>query len=145
MASSKHVLSLKGFEDMLADIERTGKNVDRAAEKALHAGAAEYEKALRAECAAANVPDSITREIETRVEMKNNRYRVSVGWELGEYNPAELSQGYKALFLNYGTPHRKAHGKIKARGFIGAAKKKSKKKIKAAQAAALEEILRGLE
>lgn len=141
---SKHVLSLKGFEDMLADIEHAGKDVDRATRKALLAGAAEYEKNLRAECAAAEMPASITDAIETRTEIQSNRYRVSVGWKMGNYDPSNLSQGYKALFLNYGTPRRKEHGKIKARGFIGAAKKKSKKKIKAAQAAALEEIMRGL-
>ena len=71
-------------------------------------------------------------------------HKVQVGWEMGEYNPQNLSEGFKALFLNFGTPHRSKHGKVKARGFITRAKKKSKKNIKAAQENALNEILRGL-
>lgn len=137
-------VSLDGFEELLRQIEKAEGSIDRAARKAVNAGADAAEQELRAEAAASGVPASVTRDITKRVEQTGNSYNVKVGWELGQYNPSNLSQGYKALFLNYGTPHRTKHGKIKAKGFIKRAKNKSRKKVKAAQQAALEEILGGL-
>ena len=144
MARSKSVLKLEGFDYLLDEIQRAGDNINSAVDKAVKAGAAELEAELRAQCAATDVPDSITREIRTKHTRSGNLYKCSVGWEMGDYNPDNLSAGYKALFLNYGTPHRTKHGKIKARGFITKAKRKARRKVKLAQAAALDEIVRGL-
>lgn len=142
--SSNKVLKLQGFDYLLDEIQRAGGNINNAVDKAVKAGAAELEAELRAQCAAADVPDSITNEIRTKHTRSGNLYKCQVGWEMGEYTPDNLTAGYKALFLNYGTPHRTKHGKIKARGFITAAKKKARRKVKLAQAQALDEIIRGL-
>lgn len=142
--SSNKVLKLQGFDYLLDDIQRAGGNINDAVDKAVKAGAAELEAQLRAECAAADIPDSITSEIRTKHMRSGNLYKCQVGWEMGDYNPDNLSTGYKALFLNYGTPHRTKHGKIKARGFITKAKRKARRKVKLAQAQALDEIIRGL-
>ena len=71
-------------------------------------------------------------------------YTAKVGWEIGTYDPTNLSQGYKALFLNYGTPKRK-RSQIKARYFIATAKKKAKNPIKDIQNQVLDDILKELE
>lgn len=140
----KSVLRLEGFDELLDQINKAGGSIDAATEKACKAGAAELETRLNAECAADGVPDSVTKDIRVKYAGSGNVHKVQVGWEMGEYNPQNLSEGFKALFLNFGTPHRSKHGKVKARGFITRAKKKSKKNIKAAQENALNEILRGL-
>lgn len=142
--SSSSILKLQGFDNLLADIARAGGKVDKAVDAACKAGAAELESRLLAECAADGVPDSVTREIRTIYRSAGNVHKVQCGWEMGEYNPDNLSAGYKALFLNYGTPHRSKHGKVKARGFITRAKRGARLKVKRAQAAALDQILRGL-
>lgn len=144
MAKSSSILKLQGFDDMLADIAKAGGKIDRAVETACKAGAAELESRLLAECAADGVPDSVTREIRTNYQSAGNMHKVQCGWEMGEYNPDNLSAGYKALFLNYGTPHRRKHGKVKARGFITRAKRGARAKVKRAQADALDQILRGI-
>lgn len=145
MASSNKILHLRGFDYMLEDIARANGNIDSAVEKACRAGAAELETRLKAECNAANVPASVSVGIRVKfIRANSNLYKVQCGWEMGEYNPQNLNAGYKALFLNYGTPHRKKHGKIKARGFIARAKKGAGRKVKKAQADALNEILKGL-
>lgn len=137
-------VSLDGFEEYIKRLEQANKNVDAAIRKAVDAGADAADRELHAQCDASGVPSSVSREIKKTVESAGNRYRVKVGWEIENYDPKNPSQGYKALFLNYGTPHRKKHGKVKARGFIAKAKKNSKKKIKEAQQAALDEIIGGL-
>lgn len=144
MARSKNILRLDGFDGLIKEIEKAGGKIDNAVEKASKAGAAELESSLKAECAADGVPASVSGEIRVEYERSGNAHKTRAGWEMGAYNPDNLSAGFKALFLNYGTPNRTKHGKVKARGFITRAKKKSKKKIKAAQQGALDEILKGL-
>jgi hypothetical protein len=64
-----------------------------------------------------------------------------VGYKKGAYNPNDISDGYKVVFSNYGTPKRSKHGKIEAKGFIDRAQKNARKRIKKAQKEALEKIL----
>ena len=67
-----------------------------------------------------------------------------VGYKKGLYDPHNLSDGYKVVFLNYGTPRRTRHGKVKARGFISKAKSRAKPKMRKEQEKTLNDILRGL-
>ena len=145
MARSRLSITLEGFDEMIEQIRKAEGNVDSAIQTAVNAGASAAESALRSQCAASGVPDSVTGAITRTVERTGNRYTVGVGWELGAYNPQNISQGYKAVFLNYGTPHRTKHGQTKARGFIAKAKKASLKPVKAAQQSALEKIMKELE
>lgn len=137
------------FKPLLEKIQEAGGSIDDAAKSAVDKGAAIVEDALRNECAASGVPTSVTSEIQTTTEGNGNRYSCKVGWKMGNYDPQKPSAGYKAVFLNYGTPRRSTksganRGKIDARGFIGRAKKKAKPKVKKAQEEALQEILKGL-
>lgn len=153
------------FEPLLERIKEAGGDMEEATWTAARKGAKAMFDELKAECAASGVPSSVSDAITFQAERDDagNRFACSVGWRMPPYNPRELTAGYKAVFLNYGTPHRYAktgvhvnvggrwitlgddRGSITGRGFIGRAKKKARPKIKKAQEEALQEILRGLE
>lgn len=140
-------LNLKGFEKTLHQLQEAGKDAEKAAAQAIRESAEVFEQELKSECAASKVPASISSEIRTKVTQDGQgRYVAEVGWELGPYRPNDPSEGYKAVFLNYGTPKRQAkagrnRGRIEARGFIGRAKKKARTKVKRIQKRVLEEAL----
>lgn len=140
--SSKAVLQLKGFDDLLEKIQKAGGSVDAAADSCLRQSAQIMELELKAQMQAAGVDgDLINRMPPPKITVKNNRYSAAVGYEKGEFDPRDPSDGHKVVFLNYGTPRRTMHGKVAARGFIQAAKKKARPRIKKAQQETLEKIL----
>ena len=79
-----------------------------------------------------------------QISVDGNRHGAAVGYKKGDFDPRNPSDGYKVVFLNYGTPHRTMHGKVAARGFIEKAKKKARPRIKQQQQATFDEILGGL-
>lgn len=156
-------LNLKGFSKMLEEIQQAGGNVESATEQALRNCAKVVEDELQKSCNQNNVPESISSAIRTETEWSGNRCFATVGWELGSYNPQNISTGYKAVFLNYGTPTRtvskdgihlmlggewvtegKNRGAIAPRNFIQTAKEASTKQVKQIQRDTLDEILKGL-
>lgn len=138
-------LNLKGFDKLLEQIQEAGGNVDKATERAIDKSVDVVSQELHNACNSAGVPSSVSSEIKSeRAKWTGNRCSARVGWRLGTYNPKNLSQGFKAIFLNYGTPRRKEHGKITARNFIATAKKASKPKLRKIQKETLDEILKGL-
>lgn len=140
--SSKAILQLKGFDDLLEKIQKAGGSVDAAADSCLRQSAQIMESELKAQMQAAGVDGGlINRMPPPKITVKNNRYRAAVGYEKGEFDPRDPSDGHKVVFLNYGTPRRTMHGKVAARGFIQAAKKKARPRIKKAQQETLEKIL----
>lgn len=150
MAQSRLKLNLKGFEDLIDDLTRKGKDVEKAAGKAITESARIVEAELKTECQAAGVPDSITSEIRTKVSGKDGTFTAEVGWELNNYNPKNPSAGYKAIFLNYGTVRRRTRrgynrGQIPKKSadqqFIYAAKKKAARKVRKVQEEVLKEAL----
>ena len=142
MAGSKAILQLKGFDDLLEKIQKAGGAADRAADSCLRQSAQIMQSELKAQMQAADVKSSlIARMPPPKITVEGNRYSAAVGYEKGDYDPTNPSDGYKVVFLNYGTPRRTKHGKVAARGFIQAAKKKARPRIKKAQRATLEKIL----
>lgn len=161
--SGKAGISVKvNFDSLLEKIAEAQGDAEAATWEAARAGARALYNELQAECAASGVPASVSGAITMQAERDSsgNRFACKVGWRVPEYNPANLSPAYKAIFINYGTPHRytKAEtarvningefrtigsdrGRIDGRGFIGRAKKKARPKIKAAQKEALVNIL----
>lgn len=156
-------LDLKGFSKMLEELQRAGGNVNQAAQRAIDESAKIVERELKSACDSAGVPASVSNEIRTKTEGSGNRYSAEIGWKLGAYNPRNLSAGYKAIFMNYGTGHRSVsqeklraqlggqfltlgqnRGKMTALQFIAAGKKASKPKVKKAQQQVLDEVLKGL-
>lgn len=138
-------MQLDGFDDLLKQIEKAGGKVQPAAETAMKKSADIMDAELRAQMSQANVPANLIDEMPAP-SIKNDYGLITarVGYKKGAYDPNNLSTGYKVLFLNYGTPHRKEHGQIEARGFIQRAKRRAKQKIKKVQESTLKDILKGL-
>lgn len=141
-------LNLDGFDEMLKKIEKAGGNVDKASRRAMERAADIMQDELKAQMQAADEKNSmsnlIARMPSPTIENDYGRITARVGYKKGAYNPDNLSDGYKAVFINYGTPRRTKHGKVKARGFIQKAKRRAKPKIRKEQEKILDEILRGL-
>lgn len=138
-------LQLDGFDELLKKIEKAGGTIDGAAETCLKKSANIMEAELKAQMSKADVDAAlINRMPAPTIEKDGNRITARVGYKKGAYNPNDISDGYKVVFLNFGTPKRKKHGKVKARGFIAKAKKKARPQIKRQQETTLNEILRGL-
>ena len=142
MSAGKIRLQLKGFESLLEEIKKAEGNINQVVNDCMQKEISITKQCLVEECVKSNVPDSITREIkEDPIKWENDRASSAVGWKLGSYDPKNLSVGYKAVFLNYGTPHRSKHGKVKAIGFIQKAKKKAAKIAKKEHEESLNRIL----
>lgn len=137
-------LQLGGFDDLLKKIEQAGGSIDSAAETCLKNSASIMEDELKAQMNKADVDSGlINRMPAPTIEKDGNRITARVGYKKGAYNPQNPSDGYEAVFINYGTPKRKK-SQIKARGFIAKAKKKARPQIKKQQEKTLNDILRGL-
>ena len=140
--SSKAILQLKGFDDLLEQIQKAGGSIDRAADSCLRQSAQIMQSELKAQMQAAGVDSSLINSMPPpQITIKDNRYSAAVGYKKGDFDPRNPSDGYKVVFLNYGTSHRTMHGKVAARGFIEKAKKKARPQIKKAQQETLEKIL----
>lgn len=139
-------LNITGFENLLEQIQQADGNINSATEQALNESAAVVAEELRSAATSAGVPASVVNAIkQDAAKWNGNKCSVSVGWKLGTFDPRNPSQGYKALFANYGTPHRQEHGKVKGQFFITDAKKRASKRVKKIQKQTLENILKGLE
>lgn len=140
--ASKSVLQLKGFDDLLEQIQKAGGSIDRAADSCLRQSAQIMQAELKAQMQAAGVDSNLINAMPSpQITVDGNQYSAAVGYKKGSFDPRNPSDGYKVVFLNYGTPRRTKHGKVAARGFILKAKKKASKPIKKAQREALEKIL----
>lgn len=140
--ASKTILQLKGFDSLLDQIQNAGGSVDRAADSCLRQSAQIMQQELKTQMQAAGVDgDLISAMPQPEITVNGNRYEAAVGYKKGPYDPRNPSDGYKVVFLNYGTPRRMKHGKVAARGFIQAAKKNASPRIKKAQREALQKIL----
>lgn len=138
-------LKLDGFDELLSKIQNAGGSIDSAATTCLKNSAAIMEAELKTQMSNAGVDSGLINSMPApQIEQEGNRITARVGYKKGAYNPRDPSDGYKVVFLNYGTPNRSKHGKVKARGFIAKAKKNAKKQIKKQQEETLNEILRGL-
>lgn len=143
--ASKAILQLKGFDDLLEKIQKAGGSVDRAADSCVRQSAQILQAELKAQMQAAGVDgDLIASMPPPQITVDGNRYSAAVGYPKGSYNPRDPSDGYKVVFLNYGTPRRTMHGKVAARHFIQAAKKSARPKIKKAQQQTFEKIIERL-
>lgn len=145
MASSKTMLKLEGFEELYKQIEAAGGKIDQAAERCMRESAQIMQTELKTQMQEKGVKGSlINRMPEPTITKTANTIYAEVGYEKGDFDPKNPSDGYKVVFINYGTPRRTKHGKVKARGFIQKAKEDASKKIKKAQQNTLNTILEEL-
>ena len=143
-------LKLEGFDDLLKEIEKAEGSIEAATESAMRLSAHIMQTELKNQMAKSNVDKSlIARMPPFEIEKDFGRIMARVGYKKGGYDPDNLSDGYKVVFLNYGTPYRTEHGKILDKsdggriklGFIRRAKTAAKRKIKKQQEEALNKIL----
>ena len=138
-------LKLSGFEDLLTKIEKAGGSINAATQKCMKNSAAIMEDELKSKMQSADVDSRLINAMPaSEIQSSGNRVTARVGYTKGVFDPKNPSDGYLAVFLNYGTPKRTKHGKVKPRGFIQKAKRSAKKKIRAEQEKTLNEILKGL-
>lgn len=142
--SSGIKLKIEGFEDLLKDIEAAGGSIEKSVRSAAWASAEIMAKELKSEMQKSNVSPRLISAMNYGTIESVNRFTAFAGYEKGAYDPKNPSDGYLVVFLNYGTPHRSKHGKVKPRGFIQRAKKTASKKIKKEQQAVFEKILERL-
>lgn len=135
-------LQLSGFDELFEVIKMARGDVDKAAEQCLKESAQIMHNELTAQMQKSGVDsDLIARMPPPEIEKDGNAMIARVGYKKGAYNPDNLSDGYKVVFLNYGTPKRSKHGKIEAIGFIDKAQRKAKKQIKKKQEETLNKII----
>lgn len=145
MARAGISLNLNGFDDLFEKIKKAGGTVDKAAKTCIEKSADTMQAELKEQMQSVNVSARLINAMPPpKITAQGNRYTANVGYEKGGYDQRNPSDGYKVVFLNYGTPKRTKHGKVKARGFIQAAKKKARPKIKKQQEETLNDILREL-
>ena len=145
MAKSGITLKFEGFEELLKNIEASGRSINSAVDSCMKQSAQIAEKELKTQMRKSRVPDHLTNAMPPpEIEWEGNKCTARVGYKKGAYDPENPSDAYKVIFLNYGTPHRKKYGNVAARSFIVKAKKKAAPQIKKAQKEALEKILERL-
>ena len=139
-------LKLQGFEELLKDIEKAGGEMNKAVESTMRQSAATMQTELKAQMQSAGVDAHLIGAMPPfEVQTEGNRTTARVGYKKGAYNPDNPSDGYKVVFLNYGTPYRQKHGKVVGKGFIQTAKQKASRPIKKQQKETLKKILSRLE
>ena len=138
-------VNLQGFEELYTQIQKAGGSIDSAAERCIRESAQVMQSELKATMQSTGFDSGIVGRMPApEIKKEGNKYSAKVGYKMDGYNPSNLSDGFKALFYNFGTPNRTSHGKEAARGFIAKAKKKASPKIKQAQQDTLETILEGV-
>lgn len=144
---AKVKLTFRGFDVLLSEIQAAGGEIKPATERALQSSANLATNKIKSGAIARNLgSDEI---INPTVRWSGNRAMTEVGYELGAYDSRNPSQGYKALFIEYGTGKRKTkqgtnRGSVTANPFIRPAVTEGKKELVKAQQIALERVLKGL-
>ena len=149
-------LKVKGFDEMLERVQRAGGDVDAAARRCMEQSLQVLERNLKAEAEASGAP---TNTVAHTVESNGNRISGETGWKLGDYDSSNPSEGYEAMFVEFGTGKHSKRGKGKdrqtaaganrgstePRPFMATARKKSAKPIRALQEETLQNIVKELE
>lgn len=135
-------LKIEGFEEILNAIKDAGGSVDKAVDSAVRQSAQIVQIELKNEMQQSNVDSDLINAMPApEIFRDGNAVVAKVGYNKGTYNPAKLSNGYKVVFLNYGTPNRKKYGKVIAKGFIQRAKKSATPKVRKAQKEVFNKII----
>ena len=135
-------LNIEGFDELLKQIADAGGSIKGAVNSCMQKSAKIQHEELQTQMRKAS-PKPVSAGLISRmpppeISWDGNACTARVGYHKGAYDPHNLSDGYNAVFINYGTP------RIEPRNFIEKAKKKAKPKIKKLQEETLNEILEDL-
>lgn len=129
-------LQLTGFDELLKKIEDAGGSINGAVDSCMKQSAQIQQKELKAQMRKANVKETLVNRMPPpEIKWNGNACVARVGYPKGDYDPNKLTDGYKAVFINYGTP------RISPREFIKKAQNQAKKQIKQSQEETLNKIL----
>lgn len=152
-------LELKGFDEFYEKLQKVSDNVDEVAEKKFNECVDILENELRTKAQAAGLAPRLLKQITKDTHIGKGYWRGEVGWKSSKQkNP--LSDFYKVVFWNYGTPTRtvkkenvknqldgnwttlgKNRGSIMKHGFIKRAKLAASRKIKTLMKNTMKEML----
>lgn len=140
MAKSGIKLEFKGFDDMIEKIRKAERDVKPIVNDCMK-NAAEIQWVELGQAMLDTGVDSglVDRMPEPKVEWQGDRCKVFVGYPVGTYDPNNLSDAYKVIFHNYGTP------KYKGKFFIATAKKTAAPQIRKETKKALKQIIKEIE
>lgn len=134
-------LNLEGFDELLEKIEKLGGSIQSAVDTCMRQSAQIQQKELKAQMQKSKVDGKlINRMPPPQISWDYGQCTARVGYKKGKYNPDDLSDGYKVVFLNYGTPRREP-SQMRALGFLKRAKNKARPQIKKLQEETLNKIL----
>ena len=153
---AKMRIEMKGFDEMLAAVQKAGGSIDNSARLCMERSVQVLESNLKKEAEASG---AATSTVTHSVTQKGNRISAETGWQLGNYDSDNPSEGYRAMFTEYGTGRYSGRGKGKnretkagynrgstePRPFMDKARKKSVKPIRAIQEETLQNIKKELE
>lgn len=140
MAKSGIKLEFKGFDDMIEKIRKAELDVKPIVNDCMQNAAKIQKKELEQAMKDADIDEGlIERMPKPKVEWQGDRCRVIVGYPVGTYNPNNLSDAFKVIFHNYGTP------KYKGKFFIATAKKTAAPQIRKETKKALTKIIKEIE
>lgn len=132
-------LNLNGFDELFKEIENAGGSIKDAVDICMKESEHILQKELKAQMHKKKVSgDLINRMPTPETKWDGNVCIARVGYKKGSYNPTNISDGYKAVFINYGTP------RINPRKFIKSAQTKAKPQIKKEQEETLKKIMENL-
>lgn len=149
-------LKVGGFEKMLERVQKAGGDVDAAAQQCMEQSLQVLERNLKKEAEASGAPTST---VTHTVTVNGNRISGETGWKLGAYDSSNPSEGYEAMFREFGTGKHSQRGKGKdrqtaagfnrgstePRPFMEKARAESVKPIRAIQRKTLQNIVKELE
>ncbi len=140
-------VQLTGFDEIIKKIEKAGGSVNESVDKCVRKSADVLDTELRNAMIKAKA-DSPTHSLvknmdKPEISWEGNKCFAKVGYRLKNYDPNNLTDGFKALFFNYGTPRRKP-SQERAREYIKKAKTKANPIVKKEQQDTLNEILEDL-
>lgn len=147
----KGTLELKGFDEYIQNLQDVGGKLEREGKECFLECTKEVTTQLRKKSKEAGLKDSLrnTMKSETILHDSAGVWYFEAGWQKGKPNYKNLSDAYKVLFYNYGTPRRSTkkganRGKIQAHGFIGNAKRAAYRRCKKIQSEFLANVTKGL-
>lgn len=153
---AKIKLQLGGFDKMLERVQKAGGDIDAAARQCMEESLQVLESNLKKEAAASGAGTST---ITHTVTVNGNRISGETGWKLGAYDSNNPSEGYDAMFREFGTGKHSKRGKGKdrqtaaghnrgstePRPFMERARMESVKPVRAIQRKTLQKIVKELE
>ena len=126
----KTSLKLDGFKEILEKLVESGKIADKEADNINKKGGEIIRDELVSAMNKADVSSDLIRRLPAnQYSHVGDVYTARAGYIPTDYDPDNLSDFFKALFINVGTPNRRG-SQIQPRYFIGDAKKAAKPRLK---------------